>query len=159
MVLCSGIAPSIRKNYVAPERQETFLRFLRAHKLNVTAACRSTGLAGTGGVYLQRRCDEDFRQRWEQVEDEFLDQLEEHQFRAAGENSADRRWTLRRRRPVRWTESKQFDTQTDVAPDAAGLSDEELMIVRGGGQLTVCGVGVPCDYAAPTGHTTQMRDT
>ena len=29
MVLCSGIAPSIRKNYVAPERQETFLRFLR----------------------------------------------------------------------------------------------------------------------------------
>ena len=159
MVLCCGIAPSIRKNYVAPERQDTFLRYLRAHKLNVTAACRSTGLAGTDGVYLQRRCDEDFRQRWEQVEDEFLDQLEEHQFRAAQENSTDRRWTLRRRRPVRWTESKQFDTQTDVAPDAAGLSDEELMIVRGGGQLTVCGVGVPCDYAAPTGHTTQMRDT
>ena len=135
MVLCCGIAPSIRKNYVAPERQETFLRFLRAHKLNVTAACRSTGLAGTGGVYLQRRCDEDFRQRWEQVEDEFLDQLEEHQFRAAGENSTDRRWTLRRRRPVRWTESKQGETQTDVAPDVAGLSDEALMrIVREGGQ-------------------------
>ena len=75
MVLCSGIAPSIRKNYVAPERQDTFLRYLRAHKLNVTAACRSTGLAGTGGVYLQRRCDEDFRQKWEQVEDEALDQL------------------------------------------------------------------------------------
>ena len=89
-----------------------------------------------------------------------LDQLEEQQFRAAAENPKDRPWTLRRRRPVRWTESKQFDTQTDVAPDAAGLSDEELMlIVRGGGQLTVCGVGVPCDYAAPTGHTTQMRDT
>ena len=101
----------------------------------MTAACRSTGLAGTGGVYLQRRCDEDFRQRWEQVEDEFLDQLEEHQFRAAQENSTDRRWTLRRRRPVRWTESKQVETQTDVAPDVAGLSDEELMrIVREGGQ-------------------------
>ena len=64
-----------------------------------------------------------------------LDQLEEHQFRAAGENSADRRWTLRRRRPVRWTESKQVETQTDVAPVVAGLSDEELMrIVREGGQ-------------------------
>ncbi|HJN26827.1 MAG TPA: hypothetical protein QF604_02810 [Candidatus Latescibacteria bacterium] len=62
-----------------------------------------------------------------------LDQLEEHQFRAAGENSADRRWTLRRRRPVRWTESKQVETQTDVAPVVAGLSDEELMrIVREG---------------------------
>ena len=74
MVLCCGIAPSIRKNYVAPERQD-ILRYLRAHKLNVTAACRSTGLAGTGGVYLQRRCDEDFRQKWKQVEDEVLDQL------------------------------------------------------------------------------------
>ena len=38
-------------------------------------------------------------------------------------------------RPVRWTESKQVETQTDVAPDVAGLSDEELMrIVREGGQ-------------------------
>ena len=133
MALCCGIAPSIRKNYVAPERQDTSLRYLRAHKLNVTAACRSTGLAGTGGVYLQRRCDEDFRQKWEQVEDEVLDQLGEHQFPAAGENSTDRRWTLRRRRLVRWTESRQVDTQTDVAPDVAGLSDEELMrIVREG---------------------------
>jgi hypothetical protein len=36
---------------------------------------------------------------------------------------------------VRWTESKQVETQTDVAPDVAGLSDEELMrIVREGGQ-------------------------
>ena len=35
MVLCCGIAPSIRKNYVAPERQETFLRFLKAHKFTL----------------------------------------------------------------------------------------------------------------------------
>ena len=75
MALCCGIAPSIRKNYVAPERQDTFLRYLKAHKLNVTAACRSRGLAGTGGVYLQRLCDWDFRQKWKQVEDEVLDQL------------------------------------------------------------------------------------
>ena len=33
---CAAVwLPSIRKNYVAPERQDTFLRYLRAHKLNV----------------------------------------------------------------------------------------------------------------------------
>ena len=35
MVLCCGVAPSIRKNYVAPERQDTFLRYLKAHKFTL----------------------------------------------------------------------------------------------------------------------------
>ena len=35
MVLCCGIAPSIRKNYVASERQDKFLRSLKAHKFTL----------------------------------------------------------------------------------------------------------------------------
>lgn len=117
------------QNYVSHDRQKTFLRFLRIHLLNVTAACRSAGLAGTAGVYLQRRRDDDFRKQWEQIEEEVLDEAESGQWRAAQEDSVDRRWTLNRRRPGRWRDSRQIASQTAAEPpgDVVQMSDEDLI--------------------------------
>ena len=115
------------QNYVSHDRQKTFLRFLRIHLLNVTAACRSAGLAGTAGVYLQRRRDDDFRKQWEQIEEEVLDEAESGQWRAAQADSVDRRWTLNRRRPGRWLKTQKVDTHEESQPCAALLSDEDLI--------------------------------
>jgi hypothetical protein len=122
------------RNFVAPDRQKTFLRFLRTHLLNVTAACRSSGLAGTASAYLQRRNDEDFRRRWEQIEEEVLDQLESSQWRAAKEDSTDRRWTLKRRRATRWSERRQISptASTTEQCDVVHLSDEDLIRIAEG---------------------------
>jgi hypothetical protein len=122
----------IRKNYISPERQQTFLRYLKAHTLNVTAACRSAGLAGTSGVYLQRRSDEAFRRHWEEVEEEVLDELESLQWNAAQGSSRDRRWTLNRRRPTRWTERPQIASQVTPRGNVVQLSDEDLIRIAEG---------------------------
>ncbi|MBQ36862.1 MAG: hypothetical protein CME04_10775 [Gemmatimonadaceae bacterium] len=120
--------PRFRKNYVTPDRQDEFLRFLSRNGLNVTAACRATGLAGTAGVYLQRKHDDGFRRRWEDVVDQVLDDLEEHQWQAAESNPTDRRWVLNRRRPERWVKPIEEEIKSEVT----SLSDEELKrIVQG----------------------------
>jgi hypothetical protein len=136
MIQCSGeaVCPASVKNYVSPERQQTFLRYLKTHTLNVTAACRSAGLAGTSGVYLQRRSDEDFRRQWEEVEEEVLDELESLQWNAAQESSRDRRWTLNRRRPTRWTERPQIASQVVSEPHVIQLSDEDLIRIAEGNE-------------------------
>jgi hypothetical protein len=121
----SGIAVRIRRNYVAPERQAVFLRHLQSARLNVSAACRSTGLAGTAGGYLQRKTDPAFRQCWEEVEAEVLDSLEEHQFKAAQNNAINRRFVLSRRRSERWS-----NTQTvNVGSSTRKMSDEQLKAI------------------------------
>tara|TARA_B100000809_G_scaffold245239_1_gene271980 strand:- start:61 stop:450 length:390 start_codon:yes stop_codon:yes gene_type:complete len=114
--------PRFRRNYVSPDRQDEFLRFLSRNGLNVTAACRATGLAGTAGVYLQRKHDEEFRKRWQGVVDQVLDDLEERQWHAAETNPTDRRGVLNRRRPGRWVKTVAEEIKSEVT----SLSDEEL---------------------------------
>jgi hypothetical protein len=120
--------PIFRENHVAPARQDEFLRCLSRNGLNVTAACRATGLAGTAGVYLQRKYDEDFRKRWEDVVDQILDDLEERQWQAAETNPTDRRWVLNRRRAERWVKPIEEEIRSEVS----SLTDEELeRIIQG----------------------------
>ncbi len=119
----------IRLNYVAPERQDAFLRHLRASRLNVTAACRATGLAGTAGIYLQRKFDLSFRQRWGEVEAEVLDHLEEHQFKAAQNDSTDRRFTLTRRRGERWSRPQVVNLEARAESSVRHMSDQELKAI------------------------------
>ncbi len=88
----------------------------------MTAACRATGLAGTAGVYLQRKSDENFRKRWEDVVDQVLDDLEERQWQAAESNTTDRRWVLNRRHPDRWVKPIEEEIKAEVS----SLTDEEL---------------------------------
>ena len=74
------------------------------------------------GVYLQRKHDEDFRKRWEDVVDQILDDLDERQWHAAETNPTDRRWVLNRRRPGRWVKTVEEEIKSEVT----SLSDEEL---------------------------------
>ena len=122
--------PRFRENYVLPARQDEFLRFLSRNGLNVTAACRATGLAGTAGIYLQRKHDADFRKRWEDVVEEVLDGLEERQWQAAENNPTDRRWVLNRRRPEQWVKPIEEEIKADVT----SLSDEQLERIIQGAQ-------------------------
>jgi hypothetical protein len=64
--------------------------------------------------------------------------LESLQWNAAQESSKDRRWTLNRRRPIRWTERPQMSSQVTTEPrgDVIQLSDEELIRIAAGSDHT-----------------------
>ena len=83
-----------RNNWVAPKKRASFLRELAKSNLNVTKAAHAAGLRSTGGLYLDRKANSAFAVRWQQIEDELLDELEAHQYRDALERPEDRRWGL-----------------------------------------------------------------
>ena len=87
-----------RNNWVAPKKRALFLRELAKSNLNVTKAAHAAGLRSTGGLYLDRKANSAFAERWQQIEDELLDELEAHHYRDALERPEDRRWVLSRRR-------------------------------------------------------------
>ena len=83
-----------RNNWVAPEKRAKFLRELTKSNLNVTKAAHAAGLRSTGGLYLDKKANSEFAERWQEIEDELLDELEVHQYRDARKRPEDRRWGL-----------------------------------------------------------------
>ena len=78
-------------------------------------------------AYDERRNNPEFAEVWGEVEAEILDGLEEKQFEAAQERGEDRRWTLARRRPERWSEKRAvaIKAEVDIRP-VKEMTDEEL---------------------------------
>ena len=100
--------------YLSPKRQTQFLRALRKHSLNVSAACRAIGLQGTSGAYRERAHNPDFRRRWQEVQDMLLDQLEALIWQDARTDSKARRWVLSRQRPERWGTGRQVKVRKET---------------------------------------------
>ena len=103
-----------RNNWVAPKKRALFLRELAKSNLNVTKAAHAAGLRSTGGLYLDRKANSAFAERWQQIEDELLDELEAHHYRDALERPEDRRWVLSRRRRGRWGDRQQVAVEGDI---------------------------------------------
>ncbi len=64
------------------QKKEKFLKALDARMLNVTSACEAAGISRSL-VYKWKDCDEEFAERWREVEESFYDKLETTMFAKA----------------------------------------------------------------------------
>ena len=127
-----------RTQFVSKARQEKFLEAF-ARTLNVSQAAREIGIHyGSSVLYSQKRADEEFRERWDAIEQSRLDELEALQWKAALEFREDRRWVLSRRRPNKWSERHTTvggKVEIEHTVNLKELSREELLRIATGGAV------------------------
>ena len=115
------------KRYIS---KDTELRFLNAfaRTMNVSLACKQAGLKSTGNLYDQRKVDPELARKWQEIEDQKLDELEEHIWNDAKDHREDRKWVLSRRRPDKWSEKRTVAGKMEIhkTVDVTLLTTKEL---------------------------------
>jgi len=101
------------RNQLSKQKQNRFLKALAERHLNVTAACKSAQVSYSS-AYKQRALDPVFKQAWEEVKNEILDDLEEDQYKDAKQNPEDRRWILARQRRDEWSDKSQISVTGQI---------------------------------------------
>ena len=122
-----GTLATRKGSQVSKAKVESFLEKLR-ECMDVTAAAKMVGLKSPRSLYAERQANPEFAERWKEIEDERLDQLEALQWQAALEHREDRRWILSRRRPSQWSEKHTVGGKVEVEHTINGkeLTTDEL---------------------------------
>ena len=123
----NGNLTTKRKSHLSKAKAEAFLSKL-GEVMDVTATAKMIGLKSARALYAERKANPEFAERWKEIEDARLDQLEALQWQAALEHREDRRWVLSRRRQGQWSEKHTVGGRVEVehTVNIKELSTEDL---------------------------------